>query len=80
MRNLPVVTGLLALLLLATPVRGEDPLPTGIPDLVGARGLSIGAYRGLAPGNDGIFTNAAALAARRRYSVETQWLLDRRGA
>ncbi len=80
MRNLPVVTGLLAVLLLATPVRGEEPLPTGVPDLVGARGLSLGAYRGLAPGNDGIFTNAAALAARRRYAIETQWLLDRRGA
>jgi hypothetical protein len=79
-RNLPVVTGLLALLLLAPPVRGEDPLPTGVPDLIGARGLSLGAYRGLAPGNDGIFTNAAALAARRRYTLETQWLLDRRGS
>ena len=79
-RNLPVVTGLLALLLLATPVRGEDPLPTGVPDLIGARGLSLGAYRGIAPGNDGIYTNAAALAARRRYTLETQWLLDRRGS
>ena len=80
MRNLPVVIGLLAVLLLATPARGEEPLPTGVPDLIGARGLSIGAYRGLAPGNDGIFTNAAALAARRRYAIESQWLLDRTGA
>ncbi len=79
-RNLPVVTGLLAVLLLANPARGEAPLPTGVPDLIGARGLSIGAYRGLAPGNDGMFTNAAALAARRRYAIETQWLLDRAGA
>jgi hypothetical protein len=79
-RNLPVVIGLLAVLLLATPARGEEPLPTGVPDLIGARGLSLGAYRGLSPGNDGMFTNAAALAARRRYSIETQWLLDRAGA
>jgi hypothetical protein len=52
----------------------------GIPDVVGARGLALGAYRGLAGGNDGIFANAAALAARRRYAVETQWLLDRAGS
>jgi hypothetical protein len=71
---------LLAVLLLATPARGAEPLPMGVPDLIGARGLSLGAYRGLAPGNDGIFTNAAALAARRRYTVETQWLLERVGA
>jgi hypothetical protein len=56
------------------------PVPAGIPDLIGARGLSLGAYRGLAAGNDGIFTNVASLAARRRYSIETQWLLDRDGA
>lgn len=47
---------------------------------MGARALAIGAYRGLAPGNDGIFTNAASLAARRRYSLESSWLLDRVGA
>lgn len=52
----------------------------GVPDVVGARGLAMGAYRGLVTGNDGIFVNAAALAARRRYAVETQWLLDRAGA
>jgi hypothetical protein len=65
---------------LASPARGEEPLPMSVPDLVGARGLSLGAYRGLVTGNDGLFTNPAALAARRRYSIETQWLLDRRGA
>lgn len=52
----------------------------GVPDVVGARGLALGAYRGLAGSNDSIFANAAALAARRRYAVETQWLLDRAGA
>ena len=39
----------------------------------------MAAYRGVAAGNDGIFTNAASLAARRRYSIETQWLLNRSG-
>ena len=60
--------------------RGGTPQPAGIPDLIGARGLSLGAYRGIAAGNDGIFTNAASLAARRRYSIEGLWLLDRYGA
>jgi hypothetical protein len=59
--------------------RGDSPLPAGVPDLAGARGLAIGAYRGFAAGNDGIFTNAASLAARRRYSLESLWLLDRVG-
>jgi hypothetical protein len=65
---------------LCSAARGDAPVPAGVPDLIGARGLSIGAYRGLAAGNDGIFTNAASLAARRRYSVETQWILDRAGS
>jgi hypothetical protein len=65
----------------AASARGEEPIPAGIPDLVGARALALSAYRGLAAGNDGIFTNAASLAARRRYAVEGQWILDRaRGA
>jgi len=40
----------------------------------------MSAYRGMAGGNDAMFTNAAALAARRRYSVETQWMIDRAGS
>ena len=59
--------------------RGVEPTPAGVPDLVGARALAMSAYRGVAGGNDAIFTNAASLAARRRYSLETQWLLDRAG-
>ena len=54
-----------------------EPLPAGVPELIGARGLSLGAYRGIATNNDGIFTNAASLAARRRYSMDAMWLLDR---
>lgn len=60
--------------------RGETPQPMTVPDLVGARGLALGAYRGIAAGNDGIFTNAASLASRKRYSIEAMWLLDRAGA
>jgi len=65
---------------LCSVARGDSPLPAGVPDLVGARALSIGASRGLAGGNDGIFTNAASLAARRRYSLESTWFLDRVGS
>lgn len=79
-RKLPVLLGLLAVVAAAGPSRGDEPLPMGIPDIVGARSLAMGAYRGLAGGNDSIFTNAAALAARRRYTVESLWLLDRTGA
>lgn len=53
------------------------PVPMGFPDLLGARGLALGAYRGTVTGNDGIFTNAASLAAQKRYAIEGQWLLDR---
>ncbi len=55
------------------------PVPAGIADVMGARALSMGAYRGIVAGNDGIFLNSASLAARRRYSMETGWLLDRYG-
>lgn len=65
-------------LLLASSALAE-PVQAGVPDLIGARGLSLGAYRGLVVGNDGIFTNAASLLSRHRYSIETMWLLDRFG-
>jgi hypothetical protein len=81
-RKLPVLLGF-ALALAAAPrasAQVDAPRAGGIPDLVGARGLALGAYRGISPGNDGIYTNAAALAARRRYSIETQWFLERQGA
>lgn len=74
--KLAVVAALAA----SAPARGDSPLPASVPDLLGARSLSMGAYRGLAAGNDGIFTNAASLAARRRYSLESTWFLDRVGA
>jgi hypothetical protein len=63
----------------AMPLRGTaaDLLPPSAADLIGARGLGLAAYRGLASGNDGMFTNAAALAAYRRYAVEFQFLQER---
>jgi hypothetical protein len=67
------------LLAAAGAASGDTPLPAGVPDLIAARGLALGAYNGVITGNDGIFVNAASLAARRRYSIEGSWLLDRYG-
>jgi hypothetical protein len=84
-KNRPLLTGFCAKVAAVAAVaalgsaRGDSPLPASVPDLLGARSLSMGAYRGLAAGNDGIFTNAASLAARRRYSLESAWFLDREG-
>jgi hypothetical protein len=80
-RNRPVLLGfaVAAALLASTAARAAAPVPAQIPDLVGARHLALGAYLGIVAGNDGIFTNAASLAARRRYAIEGQWFLDRAG-
>ena len=56
--------------------RADAPLPLGVADLMGARPLSVSAYRGIAPGNDGIFLNPAGLSARRRFATELQYLYD----
>jgi len=58
----------------------EPPLPGGIPDLAGPRALALSAATGIAAGNEGIFLNPAAIAARKRYSAEAGILVDRRGA
>jgi hypothetical protein len=52
----------------------------GVADLGGPRSVGLGASIGIASGNDGIYVNPAALAARRRYSAETQVWIERRGA
>ena len=57
----------------------DPPLPPSAADLTGARALALAAYRGLAGGNEGILLNPAALAARRRYTVEFQYLQERLG-
>lgn len=56
---------------------GDPATPPTSADLEGARSLAVAASRGLPGGNDGLFTNAAALAARRRYAVELQYLENR---
>lgn len=74
------LTTLLVALAFASGARAAEPpaAPTAA-DISGARSISIAAARGLAGGNDGIFLNSASLAARRRYSLELQWALDRVG-
>lgn len=66
--------------LLSGAARAEPPPPGGIPDIVGPRTLGLSAAIGTAAGNDGLYVNPGAIAARRRYALETGILLDRRGA
>jgi hypothetical protein len=73
-------TCLLAALLAGSPALAQSPAPGGIPDLAGPRALGLSAGIGVAAGNEGLFLNPAATAARRRYSVEGGALVDRRGA
>jgi hypothetical protein len=69
-----------ALLLLGgSAAAAELPQPGGIPDLVGPRTLGMSAAIGAAAGNDGLYLNPGAIAARKRYSVETGAIFDRRG-
>jgi hypothetical protein len=70
-----------ALLLAAGAASAAEPPPAGgLPDLVGARTIGLSSGIGVAQNNDGIYVNVAALAARRRYSVDASVLFDRRGA
>jgi hypothetical protein len=63
----------LALLASAGAAAAAPPADPSLADLEGARALALAAYRGLPGGNDGMFANAGALAARRRYSIEGQY-------
>jgi hypothetical protein len=72
-----------ALLLLAGAVAAtaaEPPPPGGIPDLVGPRTLGLSAALGAVVGNEALYLNPGAIAARKRYSVEAGGLVDRRGS
>jgi hypothetical protein len=70
-----------ALLAAASAALAADPPPPGgIPDLMGPRTLGLSAAVGTAAGNDGIYVNPGAIAARKRYSVETGAVIDRRGS
>ena len=76
---------LLAALALAAPAARAQtepgPLPPTPTDYVYARSLALSAYRGLAAGgNDAIFYNPAALAARKRFATELQGLMFRDGS
>jgi hypothetical protein len=57
----------------------DDPLPPTVADLTGPRSAALGASLALPGGNEGIFRNAASLAARPRYAIETHYLLERAG-
>ncbi len=68
-------------LLSAGAARAADPpLPAGFPDLVGPRSLALSASIGAAASNEGIWVNPAAVGVYRRYSLETDGFVDRRGA
>jgi hypothetical protein len=74
------VTPALAALLSLAALGADLPAPATPADLAGARSLAIGATLAMPGGNDGMFVNAAALAARRRYAVETQFVQERVGS
>lgn len=77
---LRVLTAAVALVLAAGSARGDDVLaPSVTQGLTAARALSMGAVLGVAPGNEGIFFNAAALNALRRYTLEAHWVMSRAG-
>jgi hypothetical protein len=80
----PALAALFAALAAAPPVTAAAAdgrqLPPTVADLTGTRSLALSASRGLAGGNEGIFLNAASLAARRRYTIEAFWFLERAGS
>ncbi len=69
-----------ALLAAATAAAAQTPLPAGVPDLVGPRALALSASIGVAASNEGVWTNPATVGARKRYSLETDAFVDRRGS
>jgi len=65
----------------APPARAADPVaPGGVTDVLGPRTLALGAGVGVLSGNEGLFVNPGAIAARKRYSADTFYALDRRGS
>ncbi len=66
--------------LAAAPTLAVDPVKGGgLADFTGPRALALGGATGVISGNDGLFVNPGAVAARKRYSVETIFGVDRRG-
>ena len=70
----------LALALAAGTARADPPDPPTATELLSARTLAIGAARGLLLGNDGIWLNPAAMAARRRFAAEFQFQADQKSS
>jgi hypothetical protein len=60
-------------------VARADTLPPSAADLTGARALGLSGYRAMPAGNEGMFVNPASIAARRRYSLELQYVFDAAG-
>jgi hypothetical protein len=68
-----------ALLVAGNAVAADPPPPPLlVPDLTGPRLLSLQAGVGAATGTEALFINPAALAARKRYTVDAMYLTDRR--
>jgi hypothetical protein len=65
----------------ASPARAADPVAVGgVSDLAGPRTLALGAGVGILSGNEGLFVNPGAIGARKRYSADTYFTLDRRSS
>lgn len=79
-RRILAAAAVLASLAAAPAAAQEAPLPPAPTEYVYARSLGLGAFRGVAGGNDTIFYNPAAMAARRRFTIELGGLVYRVGA
>ena len=71
---------LVSLLAAGTAAAQESPLAPSPTNLIYARSMGMGAYRGVAGSNDAIFYNPAALAANKAFTVELGGLMYRVGA
>ncbi len=67
-----------ALFLARTAAAADSPPPLLVPDLTAPRLRSLQAGVGAATGTEALFVNPAALAARKRYTVDATYLTDRR--
>jgi opacity protein-like surface antigen len=67
-----------ALLAACAAAAADSPPPLTVPDLVGARTLALQAGVGSASATEALFLNPAAIAARKRYTVDAFYLTDRR--
>lgn len=80
MRSKTIVLLAISVLPLAAAAAADPVAPGGVADLSGPRSAGLGGSIGIASGNDAVYVNPAALAARRRYSAEAQLWMERRGS